>query len=92
MLSGSLQLGDVQVISLQDRGATPEELAQRAMKKILYVGENVDPALRDQAEMFKEQIEKVLVYYMNAAIQSHNVTVKNRLKYLGMENMGFVLD
>ena len=85
-------VGDVMVMSTQDRGFTPEEVAERALDKLIYVGSNAHPAIRDQAEAFKDSIRQVLVYYMHEAIRSHNVTLANKLQQAGHPELTALLD
>ena len=56
--------GGVKVMTTSGRGFTPEEVAERALDKIIAVGSNSHPAVRAQAEAFKKDIKKVLVTYM----------------------------
>jgi hypothetical protein len=76
-------LTGVSVLTTSGRGFTPEEVADRALDKILYVGEDSHPAIRDQAVAFKERIRHVLVLYMKEAIQSDRTTIANRLTEAG---------
>lgn len=85
-------IGDVMVMTTEGRGFTPEEVAERALDKILYVGSNAHPAIRDQAEAFKDSIRGVLVYYMHEAIRSHNVTLVNKFKQAGHPELAAILD
>ena len=81
--SGGVLLGEIKAIAVSGRGFTPEEVAEMALEKIVYVGENSHPAIRDQAEAFKGQIRVVLVRYMRQAVTSHNTTLANRLREAG---------
>ena len=56
----------VLVHTTQNRGFTPEEVAERCV--------------RDQALAFKAQIERLVAAYMREAIQSDRTTVYNALK------------
>mgnify|MGYP003336169649 CR=1 FL=1 len=85
-------LGGVKVHTTQHRGFTPEEIAERALDKIVYVGSNSHPAIREQAEAFKDSIRKVLIYYMHEAIRSNNVTLVNRLMDAGHPELVSILD
>jgi len=76
-------LGDITVMHVSGRGFSPEEVAEMALEKIVYVGGNSHPAIRDQAEAFKNQIREVLVRYMKQAVASHNTTIANRLTQAG---------
>ena len=89
---GTLLGGDVMVMTTQGRGFTPEEIAERALDKIIYVGGNTHPAIRDQAEAFKDSIRQVLVYYMHEAVRSHNVTLVNKFHNAGHSEFIPILD
>ena len=81
--SGGALLGQITAVSVSGRGFTPEEVAEMALDKIIYIGENSHPALRDQAEAFRDQIRTVLVKYMRQAVISHNTTLANKLRDAG---------
>lgn len=85
-------VGDVMVMATEGRGFTPEEIAERALDKIIYVGSHTHPAIRDQAEAFKDSIRQVLVYYMHEAVRSHNVTLVNKFKQAGHPELIPILD
>lgn len=72
-------LGGIQVATTSHRGWTPEELAQRAADKIVYVGDQSHPAVQAQARAFKAQIEQVVLFYIKEAIDQDRVTLRNRL-------------
>lgn len=76
-------LGGVVVQTTNGRGFTPEEIAERALDKIISVGDDSHPAVRDQALVFRERIRHVLVFYMKEAIQSERTTIANRLREAG---------
>jgi len=73
----------VKVLTTEGRGFTPEEVADRAVDRIIYVGGQTHPVIRDQAEAFKENIRKVLVFYIKEAVQSEHVTIANKLRQAG---------
>jgi CobQ-like glutamine amidotransferase family enzyme len=74
------------------RGFTPEELAEQALDKIIYVGGQSHPVIRDQAEAFKSQIKSVIISYMKQAVMSHNTTLANRLTEVGHPELIKLLD
>ena len=85
-------VGSVMVMATEGRGFTPEEVAERALDKIIFVGSNAHPAIRDQAEAFKDSIRQVLVHYMHEAVRSHNVTLVNKFKQAGHPELIPILD
>jgi hypothetical protein len=92
MFNGSSEVGSVMVMATEGRGFTPEETAERALDKIIYVGSQAHPAIRDQAEAFKDSIRQVLVHYMHEAVRSHNVTLVNKFKQAGHPELIPILD
>lgn len=89
-ISGNV--GSVMVMATEGRGFTPEEIAERALDKIIYVGSHTHPAIREQAEAFKDSIRQVLVHYMHEAVRSHNVTLVNKFQKLGHPELIPILD
>ena len=84
--------GGVKVVSTQGRGFTPEEIAERALDKIISVGGQSHPLIREQAEAFRENIRSVLVFYLKEAVRSHNVTLVNKFKKAGYPELVKILD
>lgn len=89
---GTLLGGSVTIATSSGRGFTPEEIAERALDKIIHVGSNTHPAIRDQAEAFKDAIRQVLVQYMHEAVRSNKVTLANKFKSAGHPELTFLLD
>ena len=90
--NGVLLGGSVVVMTTNNRGFTPEEVAERALDKIIYVGGNCHPAIRDQAEAFRENIRQILVFYMNEAIKSDRTTIAAILREAGHPELIKLLD
>jgi len=80
-------LGGVTVQTTNGRGFTPEEIADRALDKIISVGGNSHPAIVDQAMAFRENIRHVLVFYLKEAVQSERTTIANRLREAGYPDL-----
>jgi hypothetical protein len=76
-------LGEVKAMMVSGRGFTPEEVAEMALDKIIYIGTSANPILRQQAEAYKDQLRVVLVQYMKQAVASHNTTLVNRFTNAG---------
>ena len=75
--------GQIRVETTQGRGFTPEEVAERALDKIIAIGTDSHPAISEQARAFRENIRKVLVFYMKEAVRSNNVTLANKFRSAG---------
>jgi hypothetical protein len=70
---------NVDVKTTENRGFTPEEVAERCADKIISISDTADPVIRDQARAFKSHLVKVLTFYMREAIRSDRTTVYNAL-------------
>lgn len=79
-------LGSVKVFTTQGRGSSAEELADRAVDKIIHVGQNSDPVIIAQAQAFKERIRAVLVVYLKEAQRAERDTVCFRLSRHGQND------
>lgn len=82
-VSSPVLLGGVSVETTQFRGWTTEELAQRAADKIVYVGDQSHPAIREQALAFKESVRQVVAFYLKEAVEQDRITVANKLREAG---------
>lgn len=82
-VTGHIGLGQLEVKTTSGRGFTPEELADGALNRILYIGDNVHPVIKEQAVAFKEQIRHVLVHYMKEAVRSDRTTLANTFNAAG---------
>jgi hypothetical protein len=82
-ITAQAETGILEVMTTNNRGFTPEELANNALDKILYVGETTHPVIKEQAIAFREQIRHILVHYMHQAIKSDRTTLANTFKTSG---------
>jgi uncharacterized protein CbrC (UPF0167 family) len=82
-VSSPVLLGGVSVETTQFRGWTAEELAHRAADKIVYVGDQSHPAIREQALAFKESVRQVVAFYLKEAVEQDRITVANKLREAG---------
>ena len=84
--------GHIRVETTQGRGFTPEEVADRALDKIIAIGGDSHPAITEQARAFRENIRKVLVFYMKESVRAHNVTLANKFRKAGYPELIKLLD
>ena len=83
MINAGMNLGAVNVFTTDNRGFTAEEIAGRAIEKIIYVGDQSHPVIAEQARAFKEHIKRVLVQYLREAQESERVTLSAKLLQAG---------
>lgn len=83
MIETGIDLGGVKVFTTDNRGFTPEEIAERAIDKIIYVGDKSHPVITEQARAFKEHIKHVLIHYLREAQESERITISAKLSQAG---------
>lgn len=88
---GNIEMGSVQVFTTQNRGFTPEEIADRALNKIIYIGEQSHPVIVEQAKAFKESIRAVLISYLHEAQQSERITIQAKLSLQGRDDLSKII-
>lgn len=76
-------LGGVSVMTVDHRGWSVEEIAQRAADKIVYVGEQSHPVVREQAIVFKEQVKAVVAAYIGEAVEQERAALARKLTQAG---------
>jgi len=81
----------VEVQTTSHRGWTPEEIADRALDRILHISKDVDEQVRAQALVFKEQIRQVLVLHMEEAVKSDRTTVCAELEKQGQKELASII-
>ena len=87
----SASLGNFEVQTTSGRGHTPEELAKNAIAKIISISEDTDPALKQQAEAFRERMFYVIVHTLEQAVKSDRTTLYNEFKKQGHDDMAEIL-
>ena len=84
-------IGDVVVKTTENRGLSPEELAERAVEQIVSVSDSVDPIVRQQAEAFKNRIYHVVLGIIKQAIKSDRTTLMNEFIQQGHPDIADIL-
>ena len=91
MLAVDSSIGDVVVKTTENRGLSPEELAERAVEQIVSVSDSVDPIVRQQAEAFKNRIYHVVLGIIKQAIKSDRTTLVNEFIQQGHSDVADIL-
>ena len=83
--------GDVNVQTTSGRGHTPEELSANAVAKIISISDCADPAIKRQAEAFRDRMFQVIVHTLEQAIKSDRTTLYNEFKKQGHDDVAEIL-
>ena len=90
MISGGV--GNVFVVTTDNRGTSPEEWAELAVDKIVSVSENAPLPIREQARAFKEDIKNILMFYFNRVARSERTTVAAVLRKHGQSDLADMIE
>ena len=82
-----MSVGSVGVKTTNNRGFTPEEVAELCVDRLMIVSNDAPPAIRDQALAHKEHMKAVIAVYMKQAIQSDRTTVYNAISDAGYKKL-----
>lgn len=91
MSVGLGSVGSVMVQTTDYRGFTPEELADRALDKIIQIGDSSHPVIIEQAKAFRAQIRAVLVHYLREAQSSERTTIYGELIKHGQVDLAEII-
>ena len=86
-----LEVGSVLVSTTQDKGHDPEFWAKAAADRIVSVGGNCHPLIAQQAEAFKQSVEKTVEFYIKEAIKSDRTTLIAELERQGHADLANII-
>lgn len=86
-----MQAGAVEVQTTSGRGASPEEVAERCLNKLVYVSDTAPEPVRQQVNAFRDSIRVLLVEHMREAIKSDRVTIQNKLTRSGQAELADII-
>lgn len=84
--TGFGNVGQVNVVVANNRGLNAIELADLAVNRIISVGNESAPEVREQALAFKLQIKDVLIRYLKDAQTQERATICNKLSEAGLND------
>ena len=88
---GNAGVSDPLVFTTTNRGHSPEEMAEMAMNKIMFVSSDAPPAIRDQALAHRENLKDILIFYMNRMAQSERTTIWALLRNQGHRDLAEII-
>jgi hypothetical protein len=88
---GSGDVGTVTVMTSDNGGHSPEQIAELALNKIMMVSDTAPPVIRDQAIAHREKLREILIYYMNKMAQSERTTLWAEFNKQGHGDMAEII-
>jgi len=86
-VSSSVSVGNVDVLTTDNKGHSIEEVAQMAANRILYIADEAPPPIRDQAQAFKDTLKQTLIYYIQQAVEQDRATICAKLRQGGYSEL-----
>tara|TARA_B100001093_G_scaffold518045_1_gene601531 strand:- start:9596 stop:9883 length:288 start_codon:yes stop_codon:yes gene_type:complete len=90
-LTGTATINNVTVKTSNNGGLSTQDLAEICADKIISVSETADPAIREQALFFKNNVKNLLEYWINQAKQSEKDRCMQILLQGGYEEAANIL-
>ena len=86
-ISSFVSVGNIEVVTTDNKGHSIEEVAQMAANRIIYVANEAPPPIRDQALAFKDTLKQTLIYYMRQAVEQDRATICAKLRQNGHSDL-----
>jgi len=80
------QVTQVNVMTSDNGGLSSEQITELALDKIVRVSQDAPPAIRDQAEAFKEEIRSVIHHYVELTRKEERGTICQMLSTAGHQD------
>ena len=84
-------LGNLGVITTNNRGHTVEEVAAMATERLISVSDTAPEPLKAQAYAFQEACYHIISFYMKEMIKNHTCTVCNILETQGHKDLANII-
>lgn len=91
-VNGDASVGMVGVMTTSHGGHSPETLAELATNRIISVGGESHPAIRDQATAFRTAIYDTLVHYMRQMARSERTSIVAQLRRGDMHDIADIIE
>ena len=85
------QVGNLGVTTKDNRGHTIEEVEEMPTNKIVSISDTAPAPIKAQAHAFKNACHKIIVYYMQEAVNNHMCTICNLLENQGQKDLANII-
>jgi len=82
-----MNVGTVGVVTSNNGGHSPEQVAELCVDKIISISDQAHPALQQQAHAFREQLLKIVAHYIKMGAQQDRATVCAKLREAGFNDL-----
>ena len=82
-----INVGNVGVVTSNNGGHSPEQVAELCVDKIIAVSDQSHPAIQQQARAFRDQLLKIVAHYIKMGAQQDRATVCAKLREAGFSDL-----
>ena len=86
-----INVQSVNVMTSDEGGLTSEQITELALDKIITVSNTAPPEIKEQADVFRENIRHVLLYYINLSRREERATMAQKLVKAGEANLAEII-
>lgn len=87
MFTSQMQVGSVGVVTSDNGGHSPDQVAELCVDKIISVSDQSHPAIQQQARAFREQLLKIVAHYIKMGAQQDRATVCAKFREAGFTDL-----
>ena len=86
-VSASISVGNIEVLTTDNKGHSIEEVSQMAANRILYIADEAPSPILDHAQAFKNTLKQTLIYYMSQAVEQDRAKICAKLMQNGYSEL-----
>lgn len=86
-----MSVGQINVMTSDSGGLSSEQLTDLAMDKIIRIADNAPPAIKLQAESFRDQLRQVVFHYIELSKREERATMTQELSKNGYTEVAEIL-
>jgi hypothetical protein len=83
----NLEVPPFKVVTTENRGLTPEELAEQCADKLIFISDNASEEVKEQARAYRKNLISVLTHFMKRTVRNDRVTVYNAIIEAGYPDL-----
>jgi flagellar motor switch protein FliG len=76
-----------EVRTTENRGHTPEEVAELCVNRLISIGDDSHPVLQAQARAFRDRMLAVVTHYIKMGIEQDRATISTELTKAGYQQI-----
>lgn len=83
----NLEAPPFRVVTTENRGLTPEELAEQCADKLIFISDSASEEVKEQAIAYRKNLISVLTHFMKRTVRNDRVTVYNAIIEAGYPDL-----